>query len=400
MTSGIAATYTPGSQAQTVGFPSDSSAVSASSAAVPANTKSFMSQLLEGQGQAQQGGNLQNSPVPNFQALMAQQQQQQQQSGLRTDGNLCNLPMLLKNLLGGSLQANNASPPAAPPVPNGWSSAFNSGPVTSQGQGSQDALALLLQTYSKQQQQQPQPQPHVLPAQPQQPPALPPGTDATTVAGIQQLLQVLSSDNASSGIAAIAALLAAAALSKQSAQPVTQQNAFAPQGKQEVGTRTSRVKSTSSNRHGSSSGSKKPPVAQKKKKAKTAKSSLAKPSASTSFAAVARSSMTPAAVAANVTTTSGASTEKKKKVTHMVTGKEKEDVDWGKPGVDYTCYPCPARSVAATDHYRIGVLRIPKNVRHSQELLCTHPACRSKGVRFLYCSFCEQPVAKANFGTR
>jgi len=407
LTSGIAATSTPGNQAQAVGFPSDSSAASASSA-LPTSTRSAMSQLLQVQSQAQQGGNPQNSPVPNFQALMAQQQQQQQpqqlqqaQPGLGGGGNPNNLPMLVQNLLGGSLQVNNAPAPAAPPVSNGWSSALvNNGPVASQGQVTQDALELLLQAYSKQpQQQQQQPQPKVLPTQAQQPPALPvpPGTDATTVAGIQQLVQLLSSGNTSSSIAAIATVVAAAALSTRTAQPATQQYAAVPQENQESVPRATGVKSSSAtHRHVSSGDNKKASVAQKKKAktAKPAKPSRAKPSPPFSSAAMARSSAAAAAAA------TGASTEKKKKVNLTVAGKDKDDADWGKPGVDYTCYPCPARSVAATDHYRIGVLRIPKNVRHSQELLCTHPACRGKGVRFLYCSFCEQPVAKANFGTR
>lgn len=71
-----------------------------------------------------------------------------------------------------------------------------------------------------------------------------------------------------------------------------------------------------------------------------------------------------------------------------------EDIEWGRPGIDYTCHPCPARSVTAPDHYRTGVLRILKNVEHAQQLFCSHSACRAGGVRFLYCAFCEQPVAK------
>lgn len=37
-----------------------------------------------------------------------------------------------------------------------------------------------------------------------------------------------------------------------------------------------------------------------------------------------------------------------------------------------------------------------------QLLLCFHvdPACREAGVKFRYCSFCEAPVAKRNFGRR
>ena len=41
-----------------------------------------------------------------------------------------------------------------------------------------------------------------------------------------------------------------------------------------------------------------------------------------------------------------------------------------------------------------------QQLRHGDGLLCSHPQCQRRGIRFLYCAFCEEPVAKANFATR
>lgn len=42
-----------------------------------------------------------------------------------------------------------------------------------------------------------------------------------------------------------------------------------------------------------------------------------------------------------------------------------DDIDWGRPGVDYTCFPCPARSIAATDHYRVRFIFVLVFLLHS-----------------------------------
>ena len=40
---------------------------------------------------------------------------------------------------------------------------------------------------------------------------------------------------------------------------------------------------------------------------------------------------------------------------------------------------------------------IAEDVKHGDGLICSFPACRNKGVKFLYCSYCRDPVAKRNF---
>lgn len=37
---------------------------------------------------------------------------------------------------------------------------------------------------------------------------------------------------------------------------------------------------------------------------------------------------------------------------------------------------------------------------HGEELICSHYACRSEGVKFKYCSHCKKPVAKQSFCQR
>ena len=43
---------------------------------------------------------------------------------------------------------------------------------------------------------------------------------------------------------------------------------------------------------------------------------------------------------------------------------------------------------------------LPKEPKHGYDLLCSHPSCQNKGIRFVYCSYCDAPVAKRNFSTR
>ena len=44
--------------------------------------------------------------------------------------------------------------------------------------------------------------------------------------------------------------------------------------------------------------------------------------------------------------------------------------------------------------------QIPKDIKHGDFLVCSYPACRNRGVKFLYCSFCKDAVAKRNFRNR
>lgn len=39
-------------------------------------------------------------------------------------------------------------------------------------------------------------------------------------------------------------------------------------------------------------------------------------------------------------------------------------------------------------------------MRHGEGLICSHKDCQRRGIRFLYCYYCREPVAKANFSTR
>jgi hypothetical protein len=43
---------------------------------------------------------------------------------------------------------------------------------------------------------------------------------------------------------------------------------------------------------------------------------------------------------------------------------------------------------------------VPNGIRHGEDLLCSHKACRSGGVRFRYCAVCGVPVARRNFRQR
>ena len=42
----------------------------------------------------------------------------------------------------------------------------------------------------------------------------------------------------------------------------------------------------------------------------------------------------------------------------------------------------------------------PLPVRFIEPLLCSHAECQNRGIRFLYCSACDGPVAQGNFSTR
>eukprot|EP00526_Cylindrotheca_closterium_P018514 CAMPEP_0113610724 /NCGR_PEP_ID=MMETSP0017_2-20120614/5179_1 /TAXON_ID=2856 /ORGANISM="Cylindrotheca closterium" /LENGTH=369 /DNA_ID=CAMNT_0000519631 /DNA_START=323 /DNA_END=1432 /DNA_ORIENTATION=- /assembly_acc=CAM_ASM_000147 len=65
-----------------------------------------------------------------------------------------------------------------------------------------------------------------------------------------------------------------------------------------------------------------------------------------------------------------------------------------------TRVPCQARGMS-TDHNALtAYVEIPKDAVHGLHLLCSHPACRSVGVKFRYCYYCKKPVTKQNFRSR
>ncbi|CAJ1958548.1 unnamed protein product [Cylindrotheca closterium] len=65
-----------------------------------------------------------------------------------------------------------------------------------------------------------------------------------------------------------------------------------------------------------------------------------------------------------------------------------------------TRVPCQARGMS-TDHNALtSYLEIPTDAVHGLHLLCSHPTCRTAGVKFRYCYYCKKPVTKQNFRSR
>ncbi len=50
-------------------------------------------------------------------------------------------------------------------------------------------------------------------------------------------------------------------------------------------------------------------------------------------------------------------------------------------------------------HIQTAFFEIPKNSKHGMDLTCSFPACRNGGVKFLYCKFCDEVIAKRTFRT-
>ncbi|KAG7355605.1 hypothetical protein IV203_000291 [Nitzschia inconspicua] len=62
--------------------------------------------------------------------------------------------------------------------------------------------------------------------------------------------------------------------------------------------------------------------------------------------------------------------------------------------------PCRARGMSLDHNPLTAFFLVPRTIQHGEEVICSHAACRKAGVKFRYCSFCETPVAKRNFGRR
>jgi hypothetical protein len=43
---------------------------------------------------------------------------------------------------------------------------------------------------------------------------------------------------------------------------------------------------------------------------------------------------------------------------------------------------------------------IPHDIKHGDDLVCSYPACQSKGVKFCFCTVCNMPAAKPCFRRR
>jgi hypothetical protein len=63
----------------------------------------------------------------------------------------------------------------------------------------------------------------------------------------------------------------------------------------------------------------------------------------------------------------------------------------------FSLFPCLTLPMGMNQSAR---LEIKNDIQHGDELYCTHQGCRDQGVKFLYCSFCNKPVAKRNFRVR
>lgn len=62
--------------------------------------------------------------------------------------------------------------------------------------------------------------------------------------------------------------------------------------------------------------------------------------------------------------------------------------------------PCRARGMPMDHNPLTAYFVISKGVKHGDDVVCSHPACRNAGVKFRYCSYCKAPVAKRNFRRR
>jgi len=62
--------------------------------------------------------------------------------------------------------------------------------------------------------------------------------------------------------------------------------------------------------------------------------------------------------------------------------------------------PCRARGMSMEHNFQTAYFEISENVKHGDGLVCSFPDCRNRGVKFLYCAYCKDPVAKRNFRTK
>eukprot|EP00429_Kryptoperidinium_foliaceum_P088989 CAMPEP_0176198616 /NCGR_PEP_ID=MMETSP0121_2-20121125/8143_1 /TAXON_ID=160619 /ORGANISM="Kryptoperidinium foliaceum, Strain CCMP 1326" /LENGTH=575 /DNA_ID=CAMNT_0017537469 /DNA_START=36 /DNA_END=1764 /DNA_ORIENTATION=+ len=62
--------------------------------------------------------------------------------------------------------------------------------------------------------------------------------------------------------------------------------------------------------------------------------------------------------------------------------------------------PCRARGMPMEHNFQTAYFEIPEHIKHGDGLICSFPQCRNRGVKFLYCAYCKDPVAKRNFRDR
>lgn len=61
---------------------------------------------------------------------------------------------------------------------------------------------------------------------------------------------------------------------------------------------------------------------------------------------------------------------------------------------------CPARGMPADHDFERAHFTITPDMKHGEELRCSHPVCQAGGVKFCYCAICKKPAAKRNFRGR
>ncbi|KAL3921867.1 MAG: hypothetical protein SGILL_002518, partial [Bacillariaceae sp.] len=65
-----------------------------------------------------------------------------------------------------------------------------------------------------------------------------------------------------------------------------------------------------------------------------------------------------------------------------------------------TRIPCRARGMDMNHNFESAYFGISEDLPHGTPLVCSYPACRDKGVKFLYCAFCKDTGAKRQFRER
>ncbi|KAG7348326.1 HSF-type DNA-binding protein [Nitzschia inconspicua] len=58
---------------------------------------------------------------------------------------------------------------------------------------------------------------------------------------------------------------------------------------------------------------------------------------------------------------------------------------------------CRARGMDLDHNQYTAFFEIPKNPEHGMDLVCSYPACRNGGIKFLYCKYCDDVIAKRTF---
>eukprot|EP00529_Nitzschia_sp_RCC80_P004210 CAMPEP_0113462528 /NCGR_PEP_ID=MMETSP0014_2-20120614/12146_1 /TAXON_ID=2857 /ORGANISM="Nitzschia sp." /LENGTH=955 /DNA_ID=CAMNT_0000354409 /DNA_START=659 /DNA_END=3526 /DNA_ORIENTATION=+ /assembly_acc=CAM_ASM_000159 len=96
----------------------------------------------------------------------------------------------------------------------------------------------------------------------------------------------------------------------------------------------------------------------------------------------------------NLSTPSGTADEQQDKATS-------KELDTTKKIPTFTIIlPCRARGMPPDHNFKNAHFIIPPDVKHGQELVCSHAVCRQRGIKFRYCWECRIPVAKRNFHQR